>query len=43
MKFMGHSNLDIVMQYFHAGTQDLVSAMTTADFSKMIGGEHRSN
>jgi integrase len=41
MKFMGHSSLDIVMTYFHAGPQDLVSAMATVDFSKMTSAESK--
>ena len=44
MKFMGHSSLDIVMQYYHAGTDDLLTGMAGIDFGKMlIGGNNKSS
>ena len=39
MKFMGHSSLDIVMTYYHAGTQDLLAGMASVDFGRMLTEE----
>lgn len=39
MKFMGHSSLDIVMTYYHAATQDLLSGISSVSFDRMLEGK----
>lgn len=41
MKYMGHSSLDIVMTYYHAATDDLLSGMASLDFGLMLKPDTR--
>lgn len=40
---MGHSNLDIVMTYYHPATTDLLNGMASVDFRLMLSTQAKQS